>query len=168
MWIKVQLKTRTRIEKCLRMYNLIYVVFRLQMSEESDVELIPDEMDETAQEEADERVKETEAVEEKELDEEEEDEEQDHYEVDDGDDFEFYMSDALDRPEAPLSAVPPRVVQQDEGQMEVSTSPAFQCIDDVRIITLSSLLYPCDDFSIANTWGKFHSGYTSTTPSGDE
>ena len=110
------------------MYNLMCVVCRLQMSEESDVELIPDEMDETAQEEADERVKETEAVEEKEMDEEEEDAEQDRYELDD---LESYLSGPFERPEAPLSAVPPRVVQQDEGQMEVSTSPAFQCIDDV-------------------------------------
>ena len=115
------------------------------MSEESDVELITDEMDEPAQE-ADETVKETEATEEKEMDEEEEDEdeEQDHYEMDDGDDLESFMSGAFEGPEAPLSAVPPRVVQQDEGQMEVSTSPAFQCIDDV-----SPLLYPCDNFRIA-------------------
>ena len=34
---------------------------------------------------------------------------------------------------APISALPPRVVQQEESQMEVSASPAFQCLDDVSI-----------------------------------
>lgn len=32
----------------------------------------------------------------------------------------------------PISAVPPRVIMQEESQMEVSASPAFQCLDDVR------------------------------------
>lgn len=31
----------------------------------------------------------------------------------------------------PISALPPRVVHQEEGQIEVSASPAFQCLDDV-------------------------------------
>lgn len=31
----------------------------------------------------------------------------------------------------PISAVPPRVVAQEENQMEVSSSPAFQCLDEV-------------------------------------
>ncbi len=30
-----------------------------------------------------------------------------------------------------ISAQPPKVVQQEEGQMEVSASPAFQCLDEV-------------------------------------
>ena len=34
---------------------------------------------------------------------------------------------------APISAVPPRVMLQEEGQMEVSASPAFQCLDDVSL-----------------------------------
>ena len=33
----------------------------------------------------------------------------------------------------PISALPPRVVHQEEGQIEVSASPAFQCLDDVNI-----------------------------------
>ena len=38
-----------------------------------------------------------------------------------------------DAPEyaAPIAAVPPRVIVQEESQMEVSASPAFQCLDDV-------------------------------------
>ena len=32
---------------------------------------------------------------------------------------------------APICAVPPRVMLQEEGQVEVSASPAFQCLDDV-------------------------------------
>ena len=31
----------------------------------------------------------------------------------------------------PISALPPRVILQEESQMEVSASPAFQCLDDV-------------------------------------
>ena len=31
----------------------------------------------------------------------------------------------------PISALPPRVVLQEESQVEVSASPAFQCLDDV-------------------------------------
>lgn len=34
----------------------------------------------------------------------------------------------------PLSALPPRVVQQEESQVEVSASPAFQCLDEVSFI----------------------------------
>ena len=33
----------------------------------------------------------------------------------------------------PISALPPRVLLQEEGQIEVSASPAFQCLDDVSI-----------------------------------
>lgn len=31
----------------------------------------------------------------------------------------------------PISAIPPRVTLTEESQMEVSASPAFQCLDDV-------------------------------------
>ena len=31
----------------------------------------------------------------------------------------------------PISAIPPKVILQEEGQVEVSASPAFQCLDDV-------------------------------------
>ncbi len=34
--------------------------------------------------------------------------------------------------EPPISALPPRVVAQEESQVEVSASPAFQCVDEVR------------------------------------
>lgn len=98
---------------------------RRQMSEAGDIELI---LDETG--------KEGEATEEKELDEEEDGEDRDdddYFEMEEGE-VEFTTAGLLDS-EPPLSAVPPRVVQHDEGQMEVSTSPAFQCIDDVSIIT---------------------------------
>ena len=42
---------------------------------------------------------------------------------------------AEDTPEyaPPISAVPPRVIMQEESQMEVSASPAFQCLDDVSL-----------------------------------
>lgn len=33
----------------------------------------------------------------------------------------------------PISAIPPRVTLTEESQMEVSASPAFQCLDDVSI-----------------------------------
>ena len=33
---------------------------------------------------------------------------------------------------APISALPPKVVQQEESQVEVSASPAFQCLDEVN------------------------------------
>lgn len=36
----------------------------------------------------------------------------------------------------PLTALPPRVVQQEESQVEVSASPAFQCLDEVRTFKL--------------------------------
>ena len=36
---------------------------------------------------------------------------------------------------APISAVPPKVIHQEESQVEVSASPAFQCLDEVRYIT---------------------------------
>ena len=93
------------------------------MSDEDDIELILHEAG-----------KEKETSEEKELDEEEyivdyaeeEDEEEEDYGM------ELITAGLLDR-EPVLSAVPPRVIQHDEGQMEVSTSPAFQCIDDVSI-----------------------------------
>lgn len=32
---------------------------------------------------------------------------------------------------APISALPPKVVQQEESQVEVSASPAFQCLDEL-------------------------------------
>lgn len=32
---------------------------------------------------------------------------------------------------APISAVPPKVIHQEESQVEVSASPAFQCLDEV-------------------------------------
>ena len=96
------------------------------MSDEDDIELLLHDAG-----------KEKETSEEKELDEEEE------YLVDydeDGEEeeeygMEFITTALLDR-EPVLSAVPPRVIQHDEGQMEVSTSPAFQCIDDVSIYNL--------------------------------
>lgn len=37
-----------------------------------------------------------------------------------------------DEYQPPLSAIPPKVILQEEGQAEVSSSPAFQCLDDVR------------------------------------
>lgn len=39
-----------------------------------------------------------------------------------------------------LSALPPRVVQQEESQVEVSASPAFQCLDEVRWIRYGFLM----------------------------
>jgi len=33
----------------------------------------------------------------------------------------------------PISAIPPRVILTEESQMEVSASPAFQCLDDVSL-----------------------------------
>lgn len=33
---------------------------------------------------------------------------------------------------APISAVAPKVVHQEESQVEVSASPAFQCLDEVN------------------------------------
>lgn len=39
-----------------------------------------------------------------------------------------------------LSALPPRIVQQEESQVEVSASPAFQCLDEVRWIRYGSLM----------------------------
>ena len=33
---------------------------------------------------------------------------------------------------APISALPPKVIQQEESQVEVSASPAFQCLDEVN------------------------------------
>lgn len=33
----------------------------------------------------------------------------------------------------PISAIPPRVTLTEESQMEVSASPAFQCLDDVSL-----------------------------------
>lgn len=33
---------------------------------------------------------------------------------------------------APISAVPPKVIHQEESQVEVSASPAFQCLDEVQ------------------------------------
>ena len=99
------------------------------MSEEDDIELILHDAG-----------KEKETSEEKELDEEEEylveyDEDGDEEEEEEEEDYgmELITTGLLDR-EPVLSAVPPRVIQHDEGQMEVSTSPAFQCIDDVSII----------------------------------
>ena len=41
---------------------------------------------------------------------------------------------------APISAVPPRVMLQEEGQVEVSASPAFQCLDDVSYKYISNFL----------------------------
>ena len=35
---------------------------------------------------------------------------------------------------APISAVAPKVVHQEESQVEVSASPAFQCLDEVRTL----------------------------------
>lgn len=44
-------------------------------------------------------------------------------------------TDGSEEPEAnfqpPISALPPRVSLMEESQMEVSASPAFQCLDDV-------------------------------------
>lgn len=34
----------------------------------------------------------------------------------------------------PISAVPPRVILQEESQIEVSSSPAFQCLDEVSFM----------------------------------
>ncbi|CAD5119583.1 DgyrCDS8185 [Dimorphilus gyrociliatus] len=36
-----------------------------------------------------------------------------------------------DEYQPPLSAIPPKVILQEEGQAEVSSSPAFQCLDDL-------------------------------------
>ena len=33
----------------------------------------------------------------------------------------------------PISALPPKVVLQEENQVEVSSSPAFQCLDEVSL-----------------------------------
>ena len=35
-----------------------------------------------------------------------------------------------------ISALPPKVVQQEESQVEVSSSPAFQCLDEVCIASV--------------------------------
>lgn len=34
---------------------------------------------------------------------------------------------------APISALPPKVIHQEESQVEVSASPAFQCLDEVGV-----------------------------------
>ena len=50
---------------------------------------------------------------------------------------------------APISALPPRVVPQEESQMEVSSSPAFQCLDDVSS-ALAFLMQICKFLKLTN------------------
>lgn len=53
---------------------------------------------------------------------------------DTGEDVTEYKVDDLDDGVAPISALPPQLNVRDEiGQMEVSASPAFQCLDDVSM-----------------------------------
>lgn len=40
-----------------------------------------------------------------------------------------------------ISAVAPKVFQQEESQVEVSSSPAFQCLDEVRSFFLIYLIF---------------------------
>lgn len=35
--------------------------------------------------------------------------------------------------ELPIAAIPPKVTLVEDSQMEVSASPAFQCLDDVSV-----------------------------------
>lgn len=41
----------------------------------------------------------------------------------------------------PIHAIPPRVTLTEESQMEVSASPAFQCLDDVCMMFTIELIY---------------------------
>ena len=51
----------------------------------------------------------------------------------------------------PLSAVPPRVMPQEESQIEVSASPAFQCLDDVSFRSFLFRLSLCDSIFHSRT-----------------
>ena len=42
---------------------------------------------------------------------------------------------------APISAVAPKVVHQEESQVEVSASPAFQCLDEVRTLLFQTEIW---------------------------
>ena len=55
-----------------------------------------------------------------------------HRETPDGD----TVPDSLEYA-APLSAIPPKVIHQEESQAEVSASPAFQCLDEVCIFLIN-------------------------------
>jgi hypothetical protein len=53
----------------------------------------------------------------------------------------WFMANFIEEPQKytqALSALPPRIVQQEESQVEVSASPAFQCLDEVRWIRYGS------------------------------
>ena len=54
--------------------------------------------------------------------------------VSDSEDLELKEEEERDdagRYSPPISAMPPKVVLQEESQVEVSASPAFQCLDEV-------------------------------------
>lgn len=42
-----------------------------------------------------------------------------------------------------ISALPPRVIQQEESQVEVSASPAFQCLEEVQLCAELNLFSSC-------------------------
>lgn len=44
-----------------------------------------------------------------------------------------------------ISALPPKVIQQEESQVEVSASPAFQCLEEVSRLVKDSY-GPCQIF----------------------
>ena len=55
---------------------------------------------------------------------------------------EDYESDEGALPESrPISALAPTVRTQEENQVEVSASPAFQCLEEVREFVLALVLY---------------------------
>ena len=64
-------------------------------------------------------------------DREKEDEVREEQEGEDAELEEEIDEQALVEYEPPISAIPPKVVLQEEGQVEVSASPAFQCLDEV-------------------------------------
>ena len=63
-------------------------------------------------------------------------------------------SDEGEQPDyaAPISALPPKVILQEESQMEVSASPAFQCLDEVSILCQMLILWTNSSLHSINIW----------------
>ena len=57
-------------------------------------------------------------------------------EVEGGEDEDEAEEEEEEEDEAPIHAVAPRVVLHEEGHVEVSASPAFQCLDEVQMYTI--------------------------------
>ena len=43
--------------------------------------------------------------------------------------------------EPAIAPLAPKVILQEEGQVEVSASPAFQCLDEVRIQLIGTIIF---------------------------